>query len=129
MNEYSSYEMEELSFVVIGAAMEVHKLLGPGYLENVYEDALAHEMDLRGIPYQRQKPVGVEYKGKLVGEGRLDFIVDNRLILELKAVDTLNSVHTAQCIAYLKTTGVKLCLLMNFNVAVLKSGIKRVVRS
>src|SRR6185436_18185874 len=99
--------------------MEVHKALGPGYLENVFEDALAHEFYLRGIPYKRQVPVGVEYKGKIVGEGRLDILVDNRLILELKAIDELAPIHTAQCIAYLKMTGMKLALLINFNVPIL----------
>ena len=129
MTEYDNYEMEELTFVVIGSAMEVHKVLGPGYLENVYEDALAHEMDLRGIPYQRQRPIGVEYKGKIVGEGRLDFLINHRLILELKAVDAFHPVHIAQCLSYLKLTGLQLCLLVNFNVPVLKTGIKRIVRS
>jgi GxxExxY protein len=127
MSEYSSFEMHELTFAVIGSAVEVHKILGPGYLEIVYEESLAHEFDLRRIPYTRQHPIGVKYKDKLVGEGRLDFIVDNRLIVELKAVEKLHPVHTAQAISYLKSTGHGLCLLINFNVSVLKEGIKRVI--
>lgn len=129
MNEYSTYEMHELTYVVIGAAMEVHKTLGPGFLERVYEEALSHEFDLRGIPYQQQHPVGLNYKGKTVGEGYLDFLSNKRLILELKSVDRLHPIHTAQCISYLKTTGLELCLLLNFNVSVLRDGLKRVALS
>lgn len=118
--------IEAASNVVIGAAIEVHRHLGPGYLESVYEDALAVELTLRGIPFARQVVFGLDYKGHVVGEGRLDFLVDGCLIVELKAVETLAPVHKAQCISYLKAKRQRLALLINFNVTVLKDGIKRV---
>lgn len=122
-----SDKMNELSHEVIGAAIEVHRLLGPGYLESVYEYALMRECELRGIPVVRQAPVGVVYKGVAVGEGQLDLLVDGCLVVELKAVETLLPIHTAQLMSYLKATQLPLGLLINFNVTVLKSGINRVV--
>jgi GxxExxY protein len=92
----------------------------------MYEDALCHELDLRGIRYQRQVRVPVVYKGKPIGTTRIDLIVEARLVVELKACDSLNSVHRAQVITYLRVTGLQVGLLINFNVAVLKDGIKRV---
>jgi len=114
---------------VIGAALEVHQALGPGYLESVYEEALAIELGLRRIPCEWQKLVGVEYKGQAVGEGRLDLLVDGCLVVELKAVEALAPIHTAQVISYLKATGLPLGLLINFNVPLLKAGIQRVILS
>ena len=102
-------------------------MLGPGFLESVYEAALSIELGLRGIPFKRQVPVRVDYKGRNVGEARLDFLVGDALTVELKAVDALCPVHLAQVISYLKATGNELGLLINFSVAVLKDGIKRVV--
>ena len=122
-------ETDRLAHEVIGAAIEVHRALGPGYLESVYEEALAVEFELRGIPYARQPAVAVGYKGKQVGEGRLDFMVGRVLVVELKTIDDFAPIHTAQVISYLKATGCTLGLLINFNVPVLKEGIKRVVRS
>ena len=122
-------EHDELTDRVIAAAIEVHRLVGPGITEDMYENALAHEFDLRGIPYQRQVPVAVEYKGNKIGQTRLDFLVAGRLIVELKACETLNAVHKAQCICYLRATALKVALLINFNVPVLRDGIKRVVLS
>lgn len=124
-----SAELDRLAHAVIGAAIEVHRHLGPGYLESVYEEALAIECGLRAIPFERQKAVAVNYKGNAVGEGRIDLLVGRRAIVELKAVDALAPIHTAQVLSYLKATGLTLGLLINFNVAVLKDGIKRIIRS
>ena len=110
---------------IIGAAIEVHRHLGPGWLETSYERALAREFELRGIAFERQKPVVLMYKDVEIGEGRLDFLVEGRIIIEVKAVETIAPVHRAQCIAYLRTTGHALCLLINFNCATLKDGIRR----
>ncbi len=122
-------ELDDLANAAIGAAIEVHRVLGPGYLESVYEEALAVAMELRGLPFERQKPMGVDYKGRAVGQGRLDLLVGGKLIVELKAVDALAPIHTAQVMSYLKTLKLPLGLLMNFNVPLLKHGIKRVVLS
>ncbi len=122
-------ELDALAHAVIGAAIEVHRHLGPGYLEGVYEDALAVEFGLRGIVFERQKPIAVEFKGVPVGEGRLDFLVEERLIAELKAVEELAPIHRAQVLSYLRTTGPSLGLLINFNVTTLRNGIKRVILS
>ncbi len=122
-----SLELEQLANQAIGAALEVHKALGPGFLEAVYEDALAIELELRGIIFVRQAPVSVTYKGQKVGEGRLDILVDQKLILELKSVESLTAVHTAQLMSYLKATKLHLGLLINFNVPLLRDGLKRIV--
>jgi len=124
-----SAELDRLAHAVIGAAIEVHRLLGPGFLESVYEEALCVELQLRGIPFTRQPIVSVDYKNHIVGEGRLDLLVGDVLIVELKAVDALAPIHTAQVISYLKTTGHQLGLLINFNVPVLRGGIKRIILS
>lgn len=121
--------LDRLARTVIGAAIEVHRYLGPGYLECVYEEALAVELDLRGIPYVRQEPFALSYKGREVGEGRLDLVVDGQLLVELKAVDALAPIHKAQVISYLKATRRHLGLLINFNVPVLRTGIQRIVLS
>jgi GxxExxY protein len=122
-------QWDELSERVIGAAIEVHRHLGPGLTESLYEAALCQEFDLRSIPYLRQVTVDVIYKGKTIGATRIDLLVDNQLILELKACDSLTTVHRAQCITYLNVTGKTVALLINFNVGALKDGIKRVVLS
>jgi GxxExxY protein len=118
---------EQAAEAVIGAAIEVHRALGPGYLESVYEEAMAVELELRGIKFQKQAPIALRYKGHPIGEGRLDLLVEGCLIVELKAVDALASIHTAQALSYLKATGLHLALLINFNVPVLSGGLKRVV--
>ncbi|RLC83487.1 MAG: GxxExxY protein [Chloroflexi bacterium] len=120
-------ELEALVKVVVDAAYEVHHTLGPGYQEKVYEEALAVELGLRDIPFARQVVVPVSYKGRMVGEGRLDLLIGGRLIVELKVVDKLLPLHTAQCISYLKATRNPLALLINFNSALFKYGIRRVV--
>lgn len=122
--------VDTLATKVIGAAIEVHRILGPGFLESVYEHALCVELGLRQIAFVSQSPVSVQYKGQPVGESRLDLLVADKLIVELKAVDALAPIHSAQVISYLKATGLVLGLLLNFNVPVLKQGgIKRVVLS
>lgn len=122
-------EVDHLARAVIGAAIEVHRVLGPGLLESVYEEALCVELTLRGISFQRQPTIDLAYKGHAVGTGRLDLLVDNALVVELKAVADLSDVHKAQVISYLKTAGYRLGLLINFNVPILRDGIKRLVSS
>lgn len=121
--------LDALVKLVFLAALEAHRILGPGFLESVYEEALAIEFRLRGVPFDKQVPVGVNYKGEQVGEGRMDFLVGSRLIVEIKAVSTLAPVHTAQVISYLKSTGLQLGILINFNVVLLKDGFKRIIHS
>lgn len=129
MRQEPSEEVDRLASAVIGAAIEVHRILGPGYLEKTYEEALAIEFGLRGIAFSRQHPIALTYKGHAIGEGRLDFLVGGELVVELKTVDALAEIHKAQVISYLKATGHILGLLINFHVPVLKDGIKRVVYS
>ncbi|NGX57404.1 MAG: hypothetical protein K940chlam3_00295 [Chlamydiae bacterium] len=120
---------EKLMSMIIGAAIEVHRGLGPGFLEKVYENALSVEFRLRNIPHLLQTPVTVTYKGQKVQGQVLDMIVDNRVIIELKAVEKINSVHEAQLLSYLKSTGINAGLLINFREKLVKDGIKRFVRS
>ena len=122
-----STELDELAYAVIGAAIEVHRLLGPGFLESVYEEALCVELTLRGIRFARQLPIGVQYKGQKVGEARLDLVVDDSLVVELKAVEGIAPIHVAQILSYLKATRLRLGLLISFNVTTLRRGIKRVI--
>ncbi len=132
-DEFHARDIEEesdpLTEVVIGAAIEVHRALGPGLTENMYEEALCHELDLREIRYRRQVPVAVMYKGKSVGDSRIDLIIEGRLIVELKACEGLSAIHRAQLITYLRIMKLHVGLLINFNVAILKDGIKRVILS
>ena len=123
---------DELDFIAkrtIGAAIEVHKQLGPGYLENIYEEALAIELDSRNIKYQRQHEVTIQYKNINIGNGRLYLLIENKLVVELKTTDSLLPIHQAQVISYLKATNLKLGLLINFNTPLLKQGIKRIIYS
>ncbi|MBN3871902.1 GxxExxY protein [Nostoc sp. JL33] len=122
-------EMNRLTGEVIGAAIEVHRVLGPGFLEEVYKEALIIEFFRCGIPHVVEKSVTVNYKGHEVGKGRLDFLVANCLIVELKAVQNLAAIHEAQVLSYLKMTNYPLALLVNFNVPLLKDGIKRIILS
>jgi GxxExxY protein len=121
--------MNRLTGEVIGAAIEVHRVLGPGFLEEVYKEALIIEFFRCGIPHLVEMSVRVNYKGHEVGKGRLDFLVANCLIVELKAVQNLAPIHEAQVLSYLKMTNYPLALLINFNVPLLKDGIKRVILS
>ncbi|HEY7116600.1 MAG TPA: GxxExxY protein [Tepidisphaeraceae bacterium] len=120
-------ELNALSNAVIGAALEMHKRLGPRLDKATYENALAIEFRLRDIPFDRQVWIDVVYKGEVVGRRRLDFLVGGRLIVEIKAVEELTGLHKAQVYTYLKLTGHQLGLLINFDVAILKDGIKRVI--
>src|SRR3989344_5704941 len=118
----------ELSNEIVGAAIEVHRHLGPGLLESTYEECLCYELTNRSVKFERQKSLPVAYKGTKLDCGyRLDLVVDGLVILELKAVDQLQPIHSAQLLTYLKLSNLKLGILVNFNVAVLKNGIKRVV--
>jgi len=117
-----------LSREIIGAAIEVHRELGPGLLESAYEQSLAHELALRDIPFELQKTVPVTYKGVKLDCGfRLDLLVAGLVVVEIKAVKELAPIHQAQVLTYLKLSGCKLGLLLNFNVRVMRSGIKRLV--
>ncbi len=122
-------ELRELTQAVIGAAIEVHRHLGPGFLEAAYERALAIELELRKVPFQRQVQIPLSYKGLLVGEQRIDFLIDEQIILEIKSVEAFSQVHRAQLMAYLKAGALQLVLLINFNVHILKDGVRRVVWS
>ncbi len=119
----------DLTGRVIGAAIEVHRILGPGFAESAYESALCIEFAERRIPFQRQVVVELGYKGRSVGESRMDLLVDGSLIVELKAVEKLLPLHEQQLLSYLKTTGHAIGLLINFNSITLRSGIRRVVNN
>jgi GxxExxY protein len=121
-------EFDELSNRVIGCAIEVHRELGPGLLESTYEQCFAHELKLGGITFQLQHPQPVQYKGIRIDCGyRLDILVENSLVIELKSVEQIKGIHEAQLLTYMKLSGAKTGLLMNFNVTKLKDGIKRFV--
>jgi GxxExxY protein len=121
---------DELTDQVIGACIDIHRHLGPGLLETAYEECLCHELSTRNIPFERQKPIPVIYKSVHLNCGyRLDLVVAERLVVELKTVETFMPVHEAQLLTYLKLAHLPLGLLINFNVPVLKSGIKRIVNS
>jgi GxxExxY protein len=113
---------------IIGAAMEVHRLLGPGLLESAYEACLAFELRQRGLKIEQQKPLPVVYKQVKLDCGyRMDLVVESSVIVEIKAVERLHSVHEAQLLSYLKLHGCKVGLLLNFHVSILKNGIRRIV--
>ena len=107
---------KELTYAIIGVAMEVHRILGPGFLESVYEKAVAHEFDLRGIPHQRQVKLAVRYKEVIAGEFRADFLVGGKVVVELKAIKALTEGNEAQLLNYLKGTAYRVGLLLNFGV-------------
>ena len=121
-------EFDDLSNRLIGCAIEVHRELGPGLLESTYEQCLAHELHRNGIPFQLQHPQPVNYKDIRLECGyRIDILVENKLILELKSVEEIKGIHEAQLLTYMKLAGVKTGLLINFNKTKLKDGIKRFV--
>lgn len=122
------YVCEELTERIIAAAIEVHKCLGPGLLESAYEQCLCHELHLRGIKFQRQKPLPLEYKGINLDCGyRLDILVERQIVIELKTVEKILPVHQAQLLTYLKLWPAKVGLILNFQEARLKDGICRTV--
>ncbi len=121
-------EREDIANRVIGAAIEVHKHLGPGLLESAYEACLAIELTHLDLPFERQKILPLHYRGQSVDAAyRLDFVVAGQLSLELKSIDQLEQIHTAQVLTYLRLTRLKLALLINFNVPLLRDGLKRVI--
>lgn len=121
-------DVNKTTETIIGAAIEVHRNLGPGLLESAYEECLCHELKLRDMSFQRQVPLPVIYKGMRLDCGyRLDLLVNDEVVVELKAVDSLQPIHEAQILTYLRLGGWKVGLLLNFNVPVLKYGIKRMV--
>lgn len=120
-------DIEEMATTAVDAAFAVHKELGPGLLESAYEGCFAHELDLRGTKYQRQLPVPLNYKGKLIEMGfRADVLLGQKLLIELKAVEEIIPVHKAQVITYLKILRLPLGLLMNFNAVLIKNGFRRI---
>jgi len=120
----------ELTERVIGACIEIHRALGPGLLESTYEECLCYELSQAGIKFERQKPLPVHYKEVNLECGyRLDLVIEQKLIVELKSVDEILPIHEAQLLTYLKLSGLTLGLLVNFNVPVLKAGIKRIANN
>lgn len=128
-NRESKSIEDELSFKIIGACIEVHKTLGgPGLLESVYEAALCHELTLRGLRFERQKPVQVIYKGVAIKDPLyVDIIVEGKVLIEIKAVEKLNSIFETQVLTYLRLTGIKLGLLVNFGAPCVRNGITRII--
>lgn len=123
-------ELNLLTGKIIGAAIEVHNYFGPGLLESTYEECLCHELEFRGISFERQKSIPLLYKGKELNCGyRMDIIVENKVIVELKSVDSFSPIHGVQLLTYLRLTNNKVGLLINFNVSVLKNGLKRIVNN
>ena len=121
-------DLNELSSQIIGSAIEIHKALGPGLLESAYEQCLSHELGLRQICFEPQKPLPVCYKDIELDCGyRLDILVEGRIIVELKSVERIEPIHHAQLLTYLRLSNLKLGLLLNFNVPVMKDGINRIV--
>ena len=121
-------ELNDITGKIIGAAIEVHKILGPGLLESAYEECLSYELVQRGLKIERQKPVPIVYKDiKLECGYRMDLLVENQVIVELKAQDAILPVHEAQVLTYLRFAQKKIGLLINFDVTVLKNGIKRFI--
>jgi len=120
--------VNEITHEVIGAAMAVHRALGPGLLESAYQECLCQELFLRGIPFERQVPLPLEYRGIHCECGyRLDLLVGRAVVVEIKSIEAIGPIHEAQLLTYLRLGGWKVGLLMNFNVVVLKNGIKRKV--
>ncbi|MDA3890737.1 MAG: GxxExxY protein [Salinivirgaceae bacterium] len=118
----------ELSKIIIGCAIEVHKQLGPGLLESAYQECLYYELNQAGLIVQKEKPMPIVYKEVKLDHGyRIDLLVEERIVIEIKTVGILNEVHTAQVLTYLKLGNYKLGLLLNFHVSVLKNGIKRLI--
>jgi len=121
-------DINHLSSKIIGAAIQVHKTLGPGLLESAYEECLCHDLSLQNMSFERQKPLPINYKGKKLDCGyRLDLVVESAIILELKSCEKIDPIHKAQLLTYLKLSGLNLGLLLNFNVPLMRDGIIRIV--
>ena len=126
MHSVAKKSMDTLTEQIISSAIEVHRILGPGLLESIYEEALCHEFSLRGIPFERQKELDVIYKDKVIKGQRLDLLVFCEVVVEIKSVRKLEDVFTAQVLSYLKSTRLKRALLINFGENRLVDGIKRI---
>jgi GxxExxY protein len=121
-------ELNDLSYTIIGCVYKVHSELGPGLLESAYETCLGHELVKAGLTVERQKSIPIVYDGlKLEAGYRIDILVNSQIVIELKAVDEINPIHKAQVMTYLKLSGLKLGLLLNFNVLDMKKGINRII--
>ncbi|MEJ5240636.1 MAG: GxxExxY protein [Anaerolineales bacterium] len=129
MNRYDPIpkEAEYWGKALLDAAFEVHSLLGPGFLERIYEEALDYELTLRGVPFERQKVIVVPYKDLQIEGQRLDLLIGGLVIAEIKAVDSIHPIHEAQLISYLKATGLRLGFILNFHVPHFREGIRRIV--
>ena len=128
MKPKSKLYQERLTGEIIGAAIEVHRHLGPGLLESTYQACLSQELELRGVPFEYEKPLPLEYKGVRLDCGyRLDLVVGKLVIVEFKAVEKIEPIHEAQLLTYLRLSNLWLGLIINFNVPVLKDGLKRIV--
>jgi len=120
-------EFDHFSEAIVGCAIEVHRQLGPGLLESIYESALCIELRDKGLSFRRQVSLPVWYKGELLGEHRPDLVINDQIIVEVKSVERLAPVHTAQMLTYLRIAHLRVGLILNFNSAVLRAGIKRVL--
>ena len=120
-------ELEHLARLTIGSCLAVHRELGPGMNEGVYSRACCLELKLRGLAFEKEKPVPIRYRGTLICQQRIDLFVEGLLILEIKSVERIHAVHVAQVVGYLRATGTRVGLVVNFNVPILKQGIRRVV--
>lgn len=127
MFEPVSAHTELVATEIIGAAIEVHRALGPGFLEKIYQEALCLEFDARGLRFERERAVAVHYRGQAIPGQRIDLIVGGCVLVELKAATRIDMSHEAKMISYLRTTGLRLGLLLNFNCRTLREGIKRIV--
>ena len=126
--EVTEGPLDGVTEAVIGAAIEVHRTLGPGLLESTYEECLAYELQLCGVRFERQRPLPVRYKQvSLDCSYRLDLVVQEAVVVELKSVERLEPIHTAQLLTYLRPSGLRVGLLMNFNVPVLRAGLRRLI--
>ena len=117
---------DDLTKRIIGAAIEVHRILGPGLLESIYEEALVREFELQGLPFERQVAVDITYKGKVISGQRIDLVVSKEVVVEIKSVRQLPEAAMAQTLSYLKATGLRRALLINFGTARLAQGVKRI---
>ena len=121
----NNFMSDKLTEKIIGSAIDVHRILGPGLLESIYEEAISYEFCLRGLQFERQKEVNVFYKDKIIKGQRLDLIVNNEVVVEIKSVRKLEDIFTAQVLSYIKSTGLKRALLINFGESKLVDGVKR----
>ena len=127
MDRDKKFPLKEITKRIIACAMEVHTNLGPGLLESVYEEALAHEFTLQNMVFERQREISLNYKGKEIGRHRVDFLIQDEVIVELKAVESMNKIFEAQLLTYMKAMEKRIGLIINFNVSRLKDGIKRLI--